>query len=210
MRWPSRRERKKDADQPGGGMQVPPGTYKVVLEYGNHKDSVDVVVQSDPRLEFTQAAYDDQVALQDRWENSVTRADAGFEQMKKALKTIKKTKSQLELVPDSLKEDVIAMADSLQKEIKKLQNLYMLPEGTTGYRDESELLGSYMWGARSYIDTGDNSPGPNSTRAIELFEEKTNEIVGKINDLFVGDWLVWQGKVEELEYTLFEEFAPIE
>ena len=210
VHWPSRRERKKNGDQPGGGMQVPPGTYKVVLAYGDHKDSVDVVVKGDPRLNFSQAAYDDQVAMQKRWESSVSKADAGFEQTKKALKTIKKTKSQLELVPDSLKKDVIAMADSLQKEIKKLQNLYMLPEGTTGYHDESELLSSYLWGARSYIDTGNDSPGSNSDRALELLEQKTDEVVAQINALFSGDWLIWKAKVEEIEYTLFEEFEPIE
>ena len=54
VRYPSRQEPAKDADDPSG-QYVLPGLYKLVGMYEGHRDSVTVNVRLDPRLNITAA-----------------------------------------------------------------------------------------------------------------------------------------------------------
>ena len=54
VRFPSRRPVKPDADDPSG-RRVLPGTYKLVFNYGDSKDSTMVKVLADPRREYNQS-----------------------------------------------------------------------------------------------------------------------------------------------------------
>lgn len=210
VRRPSRRERKPDADQPGGGMAVAPGTYKVVMEYRGAKDSAEVTVHYDPRLEFDPAVRDAKKVLFDRWEIMVEKADKGFEQTKMGLKTIKAVKQSLTNVEDSLKKDVLAIADSLSKEIKKIQKIYMNPEDAKGYLDDNHLLTTYIWKSRSYINTGSQAPGENAEVALKFCEGKVEETVALINQVFGETWVDWRKQVEAIETSPFEEIERIE
>jgi len=210
VRRPSRKERKKDDDQPGGGMTVATGTYKVVMEFRGEKDSSEVTVHYDPRLEFDAKAHAAQEVLFKRWEAMVSKADQGFEQTKLGLKTIKAVKQSLSNVEDSLKKDVITLADSLRKEIMKIQDLYMHPKDAKGYLDDNHLLGTYIWKSRSYITTGSQAPGANAEVALAFAEGKVEEAVAKINALFGEPWENWRKRVEAIETSPFEEIEKIE
>lgn len=210
VRRPSRRERKSDADQPGGGMAVAPGTYKVVMEYRGDRDSTEVVVHYDPRLDYDPSVRAAQKVLLDRWETMVSKADQGFEQTKAGLKTIKAVKTHLTNVEDSLKKDVLAIADSLSKEINKIQDLYMNPKDAKGYLDDNHLLTTYIWKSRSYIMTGGQAPGANAEVALVFAEGKIEEVVVLINDVFGETWSDWRKEVEALESSPFEDVEKID
>jgi len=210
VRWPSRRERKKDADEPGGGPRVLPGIYTVFVSTGNHLDSTELFVHADPRKDFNSSYAQSAWDLEIRWGSMMEKADKGFEQTKSAFKTIKLVKSQLVNVPDSLKKDLLDMADSLSTQLTEFQNLYMHPEGTKGYQDGSDLLSRYLWSSSAYIEGGTWQTGGNGMNALATAEKKVDEVVSQINVFFEEQWIPWQEEVEKMEYSLFDEVEKIE
>jgi len=84
---PSRRDRKKDADKPGG-VDVMPGTYKVVVEYGDSKDSSMVNVKADPRSKVTDAARRAINEESESFYKVITASKESFDQIKDAKKSL--------------------------------------------------------------------------------------------------------------------------
>ena len=156
-------------------------------------------------------SYEAQASRHARWSDAVETADAGFEQLKEAQRIMKEINGRFTAVEDSLKKDMKALADSLGTAISDLQERYMLPQGTSGYHDESELLSTYLWRARSGISNGAQMPSQNGLYAIEQFEAKVEEIKTDINSLFEGLWMEWRASVEALEQpALFEEIEKLD
>jgi photosystem II stability/assembly factor-like uncharacterized protein len=210
VHWPSRRERKKDADEPGG-LQVMSGKYQIVAEWGKSSDMVEVKVLDDPRLEYHEENQLEQREKKEEWMDMVRRASEGFERTKEALKTLDLVSKAHVNVEDSLKKDVKLFGDSVRKELKAIQNLYMMPKGTKGYHDESDLLSTFIWQSSSYLNSGTyRAPGPNAMNFFNVAKAKVDETVARINALFDGLWLEYRTKVDELDYSLFKEFEKIE
>ncbi len=210
VQFPSRKERKETEDGPWGGPKVAPGTYKLVMEWGDHKDSTQVIVHADPRLGHDETAHAAKNEVYERYKKLVKRADDGFEWTKSALKTMKRVDARFELVEDSLLKDLKTVADSIAKEINAIQELYMLPEGTKGYHDESDLLMTYIWQGYSYLDTGRLSPGPSTDLALDIAEKKIEKVMIRIIALKSDAWVNWKGLVDEIESSPFEEEIELE
>jgi photosystem II stability/assembly factor-like uncharacterized protein len=206
---PSWRERKSD-DRERGGARVAPGTYRLVMVYGEHRDSTEIKVQGDPRLGHNATVFEAETAYRERWEKMLSKADKGFERLKEADNTIGLVKKQLANVPDSTKKELIAQADSISKVISELQSRFMYPEGTTGYRDESNLLTTFIWHASSYDTNGQMAPSENGLIALKHAERKVDATVSDINKLFSDAWNTWKAEIDGLEHSLFIEFEPIE
>ncbi|MFT6728473.1 MAG: photosystem II stability/assembly factor-like uncharacterized protein, partial [Flavobacteriales bacterium] len=210
VRFPSRKEREKTNDGAWGGPKVAPGTYKIVMEWGMQKDSALVNVLADPRLGHDQEAYLEKIKQYDRFNSLVQEADNGFEWTKSALKTMKRVETRHELVEDSLLKDLNTMGDSIRKELTAIQDLYMLPEGVKGYHDDSDLLMTYIWQGRSYIDNGRLSPGPNTDLALEITEKQVAIAMERIKDLKSDAWIEWKELVDEIESSPFDEEIELE
>jgi hypothetical protein len=209
VRFPSRRERKKDDDEPGGGYRVAPGTYKAVFKFNEFKDSTTVNVYPDPRSGFDQDQYNKGKELNTRITAYITLADKAFEQLKAATKTMELVKSSLVNVPDSVKKNVLAQADSLTKKINTLKDLFMFGEDVKGIQDDSDKLMSYIFGPFGYVDNGRMLQGQNAEDAIRISEAEVRKVVDQVNLFFENDWKAWRIEVEKIEKPLFEEVEKL-
>lgn len=209
VQFPQRRERKEDADEPGNGFSVGPGTYKLVYKFNEHKDSTTIKVLADPRMEWSKEAEAKQKALNERMKTTVKLADDGMEQLKTAKKNINLALDALVNVPDSSKKDITAKADSLKKSIDDLMGLYNLPQDAAGIQDESHLLNSKLYNAYGYISSGTVVPALNAESAVSIAEAETRKVADKINTFFDKDYKPWQAKVEQVKYSLFKEIKKL-
>ncbi|MCB0760292.1 MAG: hypothetical protein KDC12_02130 [Flavobacteriales bacterium] len=210
VRYPSRRDVEKDADGPWGGREVIPGTYEILMVMGEHKDSAWVNVMSDPRGTFNPAIEQREEELFDEFSTVVNSAYTSFEWTKDALKTMDRVSSRFELVEDSLLKDLNTLGDSIRKEIRSIQDQFMLPQGTSGYHDESDLINTYLWQASSYLDGGHISPGNSANWAIQAAREKVEKAQGQIVQLRDGAWTEWKGLAETIESSPFKEEVELE
>ncbi len=203
VHWPSRRNREHD-EEPGGGPRVMPGTYKIVVDYNGHKDSTELQVSADPRIEFNPEARRAQRSLERELLIIIEKADKGYERIKEGKKVIELVNKHLSHLEDSTYKSIIHHGDSLKKMLTKMEDHYSEPEDFEGIDGVTERLGSYLWGAMSKIDTGNRMPAKSAQDAILRAQRKTDEVVNEINAFFSGPWAEYKEAVEATEYSLFK------
>ena len=203
-RFPSHEKAKKDDNDPVG-RQVVPGTYTIVGKWLTFSDTTTVVVTEDPRLPVcpaTRAAYD---RARDRYEVAVRAAGRATDQLLDATETLNQMKGNLEQVPDSLRKPLAKTEKALRDSIAVLQGLILSPKDFKGYDGEIRLY-DYFDRSSSLLDRRE-VPSANTLLGIKLLEEKTEEVISRINAFFSNDWAEYRKQVEALPWS---PFKPVE
>ena len=208
VRYPSRRPVKKDADLPGG-YKVLPGIYKLVVNYKGQKDSTNVTVHADPRMDVSLKKMQDKQTAYKGFYKTITAANDGFKRLGDVKKNIKLVDTALEHAPDSLKKEIADLGKALQDSIKNIESEYMLPAGLKGIQRNPSLLGGQLWRTSSYIGSSEGAPNQSAKIMMKKTEDMVSEILDKINALMDNDFAGYQKKVEAVEYSLFKEYDEL-
>ncbi|MDX1666434.1 MAG: hypothetical protein R3350_04370, partial [Saprospiraceae bacterium] len=206
--FPSRRDPRPDADVPSG-YEALPGTYKLVVTYGDHKDSTMVTVHADPRLNIDEADLRARQAVYDEFYQIVEKANDGLDRIKSARKTIDRVGKAISLAPDSLRKEIGKMEKSLKDSLDKLEELYFQPEDFKGIRRSDEKLPSYLFAVMRYLGSMEGTPNQAVDLTIQKAREETAKALNQINAFFEKDFAEYRGKVEEIEFELFEAYEPV-
>ena len=210
VNYPSRRRQgRPDSKDLPSGYSVLPGTYKLVVKYKGQKDSTHLTVHADPRLDISmdqrkakQAAYKD-------FYKTVNAANDGFKRLAEIKKNIKLVNSALEHAPDSLKKEIKDLAKTIQDSIKTIEKKYMMPSGLKGIQRNPNLLRGQLFRTSSYIGASNGAPNQSARIMINKTKKMVGDILAEINGLVENDFAEYQKKVEEIDYSLFEEYEPI-
>jgi len=203
-RFPSYREPKKDAD-PNGGVDVLPGTYKIVAHWGEHKDSTSVEVKLDPNLNVSMADMKARRNAIKDFEKLTEKATKSFNQLKEAKKTIKLVESQMVNAPDSVQKQVKKMNKDLSTQLDSLMKLYTQPRGLKGIQRAPNNLNGKLFSAFRYVRGSAGAPKQNALNAVKNFENAMAEVLNGVNTFFAEDWTAYQKAIEDLQYSLFKE-----
>ncbi len=200
----------KEKTEPGG-MPILPGTYKMVFEYGDHKDSTNLTIKLDPRIESTtvvntKAKYD---AMKD-FNNSVSAATKAFDNLKSAKKSMGLYKKIIEVQEDTIKKEYMEYQKDISGQIDSLMNLYMLPEPSKPqYEDSSHTLMSKIYKGRNFLGTSFSAPSANGQNAVNTAKREAAKIVEGINEFFSGDWAEYVSKIKSLPMDIFKEYEAV-
>ncbi len=205
---PSRRDRRPDADPPSG-PSVLPGTYKVVIAMGDVKDSTEVAVNMDPRIDMSMAQMRALDAAYREWEDLAEKATEGFNRLKDARKTIDRINKAMEMAPDTVQADIKKMGKAMLDSLAQLEELYMQPEGLKGIQRTSDNVMGKMYNARGYIGSSMGAPNQAAQRTMEVARDYVSEALDAINDFFMNDFKEYQEKVEGVSVPLFKEYEPV-
>lgn len=197
-------------DDPPSGAPAIPGEYKLVLSYGAYKDSAQVQVIADPRLDFNMQDRIEREGYIEQMDKIMSMTNEAFNLLKDMKGIIGKVEQQLSYVEDSLKTEIIDGADSLRTIISDLQYVVLSPQDFEGYDHVTIRLEDMLWTAQGHTHNTYGSMGQNGTNALSIAEKEATEFVNSVNDLLSGYWAQWQLKVEAIQYTLFEEYEPID
>jgi photosystem II stability/assembly factor-like uncharacterized protein len=208
VRFPSRREAKPDDDLPGG-YSVLPGIYKVVMTYGDVKDSTSVTVHADPRLKFSRSDMIAQQAAYKDFYKTVEKAAEGYNRLQEAKKSIKLVNDALVNTPDSLKKDLAKLSKKLSETITALEKRFMVPEGLKGIQRDPDNIQGRLFDASGRIGASDGAPNQAARRLIEQTRREVSHILGDINRFIEQDFSEFRKKVEGTDYSLFKNFEPL-
>lgn len=208
VRFPSRRPVKPGDNTPGGNA-VLPGTYKVVMTYGEQRDSTNVTVHGDPRLDISTADRQAKAAVQQEFEGIIKKATEGFGRLQDTRKTIKLVESSLVNAPDSTKKELKEMSKALLDSIATLENLYMFPKDTKGYTRDPSKINSTLFQTWGYVRSGTGASGQSAQIMLQRSKEKVQGVLERINALMAGEFADYQKAVEAVQYSLFKSFEPI-
>ena len=199
----SRRTRKEDADVPGS-ISVLPGTYKVILRYGDHVDSIMVDVKSDPRLDFTVENKANMIAARKSLDEMIYKAKEGFDQLIEAKKSLGIIKKLTETLQDSVKTQMEDANKKQKKQISILEALFFDKEDLKGIQRNPENLNAYLGNARRYVGSSYGTPGQNASHAVDKARARLKEVLAEVELYMNGDWLDYQEKVNNTDFKIFK------
>ncbi len=208
IRGPSRRDSKKDADKPGG-IDVMPGNYKVIVQYGDAKDSSMVKIKSDPRSKVTDASRRAINQETEAFYAVITASKESFDQIKDAKKSLDLSKKIIEMQEDTLQKDLNKEMGVISSRLDSLSNLFMDPEGLKGIQRNPNTLTTRLWTARRYIGSSWEKPGQNAMKAANNAKEDAQKTIGAVNDFIQGDYKAFQETIKGLKVEIFKKMEPV-
>jgi photosystem II stability/assembly factor-like uncharacterized protein len=211
-RRPGSEKPKPGDNEPGGMIQVFPGTYKVVISAGNEADSTLLTVSHDPLLSPDKKLHDARVAINQRMDKSTDKLVAITDRIAEAEETVSKIEASLKSIDnpaaDSLRKAGKAITDSL----KNLRYFVMgKPQEKQGYGTPYQpTANGKLQEARFAIFGKDKIPATQEIAMIENAEKMVTEAVEKVNTFFNGRWKKYQQQAEATPISLFKTFSNLE
>jgi photosystem II stability/assembly factor-like uncharacterized protein len=208
VRFPSRNEPSKDADDPPGEY-VQPGTFKVIGTYNQHKDSTQVVVRLDPRLDITAEHLSQRNEVVREFQKEVRWAQESFKALQDIRKDMKMMESMMSNAPDSLQDKIKDRHKELNKRLSEIEKQFMEPENVKGYTNAINL-GTYLGGTNSYLNTSLGSPGRNAMDMLALTKMEVGKAVKSVNEFIEKDWNDYQIFIGEWKWPVFKDIEIIQ
>jgi photosystem II stability/assembly factor-like uncharacterized protein len=203
VRFPSKEDPKKDDDEEGNGPQVAPGTYKVIYQFNAWKDSTQLRVEMQPDVAWTNEDYLRYNELLKRAQQLSTSMEEAMQQLRDAHKSIGLVRSALTFAEDSLKKDMEAAMDSLDKKMKAFEEDLFGKEDQKGINDDSHTLQSKMYTAFGHINEYAN--GTNAANALNNAERDVNAWVKEVSDFTSGPYAEFRKRVEQQSFNYFKK-----
>ena len=196
--------------EPSGGKVIP-GTYLLVLDYQGQKDSVQLQVDLDPRIEMTMENIRTKRELRKNLERKKDLAYRSVEQLKASNKIAKDLKIQAQNIDKTKYEELIKSCDSIQKSVNLLIDDVLGKEdkrqGITSPKTPSNI--SYLNTAISYVDALTRAPGETERQLISKADAKIDTVIQKINEFYTTEWPEFRAMAEKREMSLFKDYETL-
>ncbi len=193
------------------GAAVLPGSYTVVYRFKGGVDSTTLQVKADPRIADRPAEFAENRALELRLQQMVATATELFDRVGEAKATVTNV---LGAFPDKDKEEAVhkdlrKASTRMQDSLKAYTELYQNREGVQGIIRNPDQVGAKLGEARGYLG---QTPEPvNSTQrlALQLAEQRVQQVMARINAFFDKDWAAYRAQVEAAKLSPFRSYSPI-
>ncbi|MCP9200073.1 hypothetical protein MKO06_09150 [Gramella sp. GC03-9] len=209
---PSRSTRERNREP--GGVDVKPGTYRLVMSVGDTSSEEMIKVESDPRLDISQQnieeVYTSLKQLQDMTEVA-GEAVAQLVESKNIAETFQKDMKAEKDGKETYKEELEDTKEII-KSIDELLALYLgKVDERQGITRNSEMTVMERIGqASGYVGSRQNGMTATEERLITYAENELNEALEKTNEFFKKDWKEYRSKMENIEIPVFEEVKTFE
>ena len=202
---PSRTIRKRNRES--SGVAVKPGTYKVVMTFGNQTSEEMITVKTDPRLDVSASNINEVYSASKNLETlQKTMADA-VKQLVESKQIAEGFQTDLKkLDKDKYKEEIKSSKD-IVKQIDEIIDIYLGKEdkrqGIT--RNREDTVSDRMSLAGFYVGSRQNGLTSTETTLIKNAKEGLDEALNKTNTFFNDSWKPYKEKMEQLKLNPFKE-----
>lgn len=212
QRGPSRRLTKEDAEEPGG-VDVLPGRYKLVLHFGEHKDSTEIEVKFDPRLDVNTTDLKARYNFLKSLEKMQATAYEASQRVLKAKETADHYIKWME------EKDKTAFKEQIKASQAIKDSLEVLFEPFVGedFSDKQGIIrtpvpdiGDRIGNAYNYTASSFDKPGETQKRLKNQAEEALKPAIEALNRFFAEDWKAYKEKISALDLSLFEDYKALE
>jgi photosystem II stability/assembly factor-like uncharacterized protein len=194
------------------GMEVLPGNYKMILQLGKEKDSVNLVVKGDPRMANSDAIVLAQKAMLERLKKSGDKLNEGMDRLIECDDVITKVNATLK---EAAGKDADTVAKATKKITEQIKSLREFISGKTsdrqgyGQMPQTTVL-SVFREAQSLIRGKKVAPAAQEERLVVDAENKVKEALQKMNNFIVSDWANYRKLVESKPLKMFKDYKVIE
>ncbi|MFN2458849.1 MAG: hypothetical protein ABR502_11670, partial [Chitinophagaceae bacterium] len=210
-RFPGSPRPRQDAPEPGG-LQVFPGTYKVVVTLGKDSDSTMVTIKDDPRLKKSLEVQLAQRRMLERLRNSTERLTTATDRLVESEETLTKVQAQLAGLEgkevDSLRKATTVMRDSIKAIREFISGRQSERQGIS--RPAQVSVMNIIQTAQQYITSKSVAPATQEEALVKNAEQMINLAVQRVNNFFNTKWKDYRRQVEGTKVNLFKEYSPIQ
>ena len=188
------------------GPQVKPGTYKVVLSFGDQISEEMIKVESDPRLNISQTNITEVYNASKELENMQQVTADAVKQLVESKQIAESYQSDLKkLDKETFKEQIKASKDIIKK-IDGVIDIYLgkVDERQGIVRNRENTISTRLSDAAGYVQSRQN--GLTSTERTLIQHAKTDlqNALDKTNTFFKDDWKKYQSTMENLKASPFK------
>ncbi|MEM9835754.1 MAG: hypothetical protein AAF828_04600 [Bacteroidota bacterium] len=209
IKFPSRRERSKDADPPSG-TRVTPGTYRVVMTYGGTTNSTVLTIHPDPRRDYQSGMFTEREAYQTQLDTTITHVTKAWERLREARKSTKRVQGLLVHADEVTKDTLNDQAKVILKKIDELEELFMEPADLKGIQRNPTNLRAKMFQASSYIRQMEGPPSQMAKVSLQHFQAGAQDFIEAVNTLLSQQMADFQTEVGKAKLPLFGDLSPLE
>jgi hypothetical protein len=194
------------------GLQVLPGTYKVVLTLGKESDSTMVTIKDDPRIQKSAQAIAAQRAMIERLRKSASKLTEGMDRLSESEDALAKLQTSLRGLEgkelDSLRKATTATQDTIKAIREFISGKRSDRQGITRTADITVM--STMQDAQRYIMAKSVAPSKQEEQLVANAESMINAALKRINGFYATRWADYRKHVEGTKLSLFKEYKPID
>ena len=208
----SRNNRRRDNGREPGGVTVLPGTYKIRMSFGDQSDSTTIVIEKDPRLEFTDAEMKAQYDALKGLQTSSAKGTAAVNQLKDALEIAEKLEKEMKSKGKDQFEDALKIVKSTKDTINTMLDVFFGKEddrqGITA--DQPNTIMNYYWSAYRYTSNALHAPTDTENKLIQKFNDELEKALNQVNGYFQDSWPEFEKEMKAIDLSPFKEFKSIE
>ena len=210
-RQPGSPKPKSDANETPG-LDVLPGTYKLVMTLGKESDSTFVTVKDDPRLKKSLETVRAQRQLLERLRKSTDKLIEGMDRLTESEEVLSKITAELKGLEgadiDSLLKATTVMQDSVKAIRESIIGKKVEKQGIT--RPAQPTVLNRIGEAQTYIMAKSVAPGQQEEALVQNAETMIGEAVQRINIFFGTKWSSYRQQAESTQFSIFKEYKPIQ
>jgi len=201
----SRTIRKRNREP--GGVGVKPGTYKLVLSFGDQTSEVMITVKTDPRLNVSMASINEVYDASKNLETMQQTAADAVKQLVESKQIAEKFEGDLKKLDKDKYKDEIKSSKDIVKQIDEIIDIYLGKEDKRqGITRNPEVTVTQRLGlASGYVGSRQNGITSTETTLIKNAKDALNEALDKTNTFFNESWKPYQEKMQQVEANPFKD-----
>ncbi|WP_421978912.1 WD40/YVTN/BNR-like repeat-containing protein [Roseivirga seohaensis] len=197
----------QDREQSAGSAL--PGTYKIVLEFGDQQVSKMVKVHLDPRMEISMSelqankAFEDQVLKMSQSFAEITN------KVRSANEIIEKVEAQMKNVDADKVKDLKKAVEAVKESFLPVRKLTIGVPGERGQavvRERFTTANNYIQEARRYNNSRMGAPGETERNAVRKAEQMIKLTEEKTNEFFNTAWPKFKADYDKADLSFFKDF----
>lgn len=198
-----------EAPEPGGAS-VLPGTYKVVLVYGQFRSEQNVNVTKDPNETATVEAMGSNELLIQRVERATEAATAAMDQIREAQRVLRLIEEQVKDRTDEAAKTVKDKGKEAGETLRGLAENMVGKEAGQGIARNPNTVSAKLGNARSYLGSSFSAAGLTEQWAVEHAETSVRTAVSAVNDFFSRVWPLYKDAVQAAQIEFFKPTETIQ
>lgn len=207
MPW---QEKSENDDTEYNGMPIYPSVYKAVVTHQLTKDSQNIEVVFDPRMNFDRAGFEAKMTAFQDFSKRIELSREVMDRIRESKKIIDVIERQFTLQTDKeVKKKIDEQTKAIKDSIKTIEEFFSGPSGKKGiYRNPNNLqdnINDY-----SYILASHDRPNSNTDNILKLIDKQSKIFVEKWNKFNSIDWENYKKFIAEQKSTLFKDYDKIE
>lgn len=204
---PSRKIEERKSEP--GGLAVKPGSYRLVMNFGDLSSEENIEVKSDPRFQFSEKTSNEIYKQSKELEDITQTAADAVKQLVESKNSVEKLQKELKEQKDGeerFKEN-LETSKAIITEIDELIALYIGKEdqrqGITRNRENTVM--QRINTANAYVSSRKNGLTQTERTLVEHAENDLKSALDKTNSFYTNQWPDFKEKMEKIELPLFKE-----